>query len=118
MRSLSGKGRTSGGHFLPPYSPDLNPIEQLFVNLNQLMRKAECAQTFRQRARHAESQAALVRIYEQRLGACDRGCQSPLQSLSRQSSAGCLLTSVSPLQCVSSQLLLPATNRSLLGTRD
>src|ERR1700678_2827165 len=30
--------------FLPPYSPDLNPIEQLFVNLNQLMRKAERAE--------------------------------------------------------------------------
>src|ERR1700722_2125638 len=101
--------------FLPPYSPDLNPIEQLFVNLNQLMRKAERAETFRQRARHAESQAALVQIYEQRLGACDLECQSPPPSLSHQSRAGCLPTSVSPPQCVSSQLLWPVTSRSLLG---
>jgi transposase len=27
--------------FLPPYSPDLNPIEQLFAKLKHLMRKAE-----------------------------------------------------------------------------
>ena len=26
--------------FLPPYSPDLNPIEQLFAKLKQLLRKA------------------------------------------------------------------------------
>ena len=26
--------------FLPPYSPDLNPIEQVFAKLNHLMRKA------------------------------------------------------------------------------
>lgn len=26
--------------FLPPYSPDLNPIEQLFAKLKHLMRKA------------------------------------------------------------------------------
>ncbi len=26
--------------FLPPYSPDLNPIEQVFVKLKHLMRKA------------------------------------------------------------------------------
>jgi transposase len=26
--------------FLPPYSPDLNPIEQVFAKLKQLMRKA------------------------------------------------------------------------------
>ena len=44
----SHKGKTGGGRsdegslpiFLPPYSPDLNPIEQLFVSLNQLTRKA------------------------------------------------------------------------------
>lgn len=32
-----------GAHllFLPPYSPDLNPIEQLFAKLKHLMRKAE-----------------------------------------------------------------------------
>jgi len=27
--------------FLPPYSPDLNPIEQLFAKLKHLMRKAQ-----------------------------------------------------------------------------
>ena len=27
--------------FLPPYSPDLNPIEQLFAKLKHLIRKAE-----------------------------------------------------------------------------
>ena len=26
--------------FLPPYSPDLNPIEQVFVKLKTLLRKA------------------------------------------------------------------------------
>jgi transposase len=35
--------RKKGAHllFLPPYSPDLNPIEQLFAKLKHLMRKAE-----------------------------------------------------------------------------
>lgn len=28
-------------HFLPPYSPDLNPIEQVFAKLKTLLRKAE-----------------------------------------------------------------------------
>ena len=34
--------RAAGAHllFLPPYSPDLNPIEQLFAKLKHLMRKA------------------------------------------------------------------------------
>lgn len=34
--------RTSGSHmlFLPPYSPDLNPIEQVFAKLKHCMRKA------------------------------------------------------------------------------
>jgi transposase len=27
--------------FLPPYSPDLNPIEQVFANLKTLLRKAD-----------------------------------------------------------------------------
>lgn len=27
--------------FLPPYSPDLNPIEQVFAKLKHLLRKAE-----------------------------------------------------------------------------
>jgi transposase len=33
--------RAAGGHilFLPPYSPDLNPIEQVFSKLKHLMRK-------------------------------------------------------------------------------
>lgn len=35
--------RGKGAHliFLPPYSPDLNPIEQVFAKLKHLMRKAE-----------------------------------------------------------------------------
>jgi transposase len=35
--------RQAGAHmlFLPPYSPDLNPIEQLFAKLKHLMRIAE-----------------------------------------------------------------------------
>lgn len=35
--------RRAGAHllFLPPYSPDLNPIEQLFAKLKHLMRAAE-----------------------------------------------------------------------------
>ena len=34
--------RTAGGHLLllPPYSPDLNPIEQMFAKLKHLLRKA------------------------------------------------------------------------------
>ena len=35
--------RAVGAHliFLPPYSPDLNPIEQVFAKLKHLMRKAQ-----------------------------------------------------------------------------
>jgi transposase len=35
--------RNRGAHllFLPPYSPDLNPIEQLFAKLKHLMRRAQ-----------------------------------------------------------------------------
>jgi transposase len=35
--------RKAGAHliFLPPYSPDLNPIEQVFAKLKHLMRKAQ-----------------------------------------------------------------------------
>jgi len=38
-RAIRGKG----AHllFLPPYSPDLNPIEQLFAKLKHLMRKVQ-----------------------------------------------------------------------------
>jgi len=34
--------RAAGGKlfFLPPYSPDLNPIEQVFAKLKTLLRKA------------------------------------------------------------------------------
>ncbi len=33
--------------FLPPYSPDLNPIEQVFAKLKTLLRKADerCIET-------------------------------------------------------------------------
>src|SRR5262245_14906930 len=35
--------RAAGAHllFLPPYSPDLNPIEQVFAKLKALLRNAE-----------------------------------------------------------------------------
>src|SRR5271168_2888303 len=35
--------RAHGAHllFLPPYSPDLNPIEQVFAKLKHMMRKAQ-----------------------------------------------------------------------------
>ena len=35
--------RAAGAHllFLPPYSPDLNPIEQVFAKLKTLLRKAD-----------------------------------------------------------------------------
>jgi transposase len=35
--------RTRGAHliFLPPYSPDLNPIEQVFAKLKHLLRDAQ-----------------------------------------------------------------------------
>ena len=35
--------RAAGAHllFLPPYSPDLNPIEQVFAKLKHMMRKAQ-----------------------------------------------------------------------------
>jgi len=35
--------RTAGAHllFLPPYSPDLNPIEQVFAKLKHTLRKAQ-----------------------------------------------------------------------------
>jgi transposase len=34
--------RNAGAHlmFLPPYSPDLNPIEQVFAKIKHLMRRA------------------------------------------------------------------------------
>ena len=43
LRSHKGKAIRAAGAkllFLPPYSPDLNPIEQLFAKLKALLRKA------------------------------------------------------------------------------
>jgi transposase len=34
-------GGRAGSVFLPPYSPDLNPIEQVFAKLKHLIRAAE-----------------------------------------------------------------------------
>ena len=34
------RGRRRSTAYLPPYSPDLNPIEQLFAKLKALLRKA------------------------------------------------------------------------------
>ena len=41
-RAVRAAIRTAGAHllFLPPYSPDLNPIEQVFAKLKHLLRKA------------------------------------------------------------------------------
>jgi transposase len=41
-KAARGAIRKAGAHllFLPPYSPDLNPIEQLFAKLKALLRKA------------------------------------------------------------------------------
>jgi transposase len=48
LASLKGKAarkviRAKGAHliFLPPYSPDLNPIEQVFAKLKHMMCKAQ-----------------------------------------------------------------------------
>ena len=42
-RAVRAAIRSAGAHllFLPPYSPDLNPIEQVFAKLKHLLRKAE-----------------------------------------------------------------------------
>ncbi len=42
-RAVRAAIRRAGAHllFLPPYSPDLNPIEQVFAKLKHLLRKAE-----------------------------------------------------------------------------
>ena len=43
MNGLVAFGRRSAGaklFFLPKYSPDLNPIEQVFAKLKHLLRKA------------------------------------------------------------------------------
>jgi transposase len=42
-RAIRKAIRTAGARlfFLPPYSPDLNPIEQVFAKLKTLLRKAE-----------------------------------------------------------------------------
>ena len=41
-RAVRDAIRAAGAHrlFLPPYSPDLNPIEQVFAKLKHLLRKA------------------------------------------------------------------------------
>jgi transposase len=39
-QALEERGATL--RFLPPYSPDLNPIEKLFSKLKALLRKAAC----------------------------------------------------------------------------
>ena len=41
-RAVRAAIRDAGAHllFLPPYSPDLNPIEQVFAKLKALLRKA------------------------------------------------------------------------------
>ena len=43
LRDVFADLRQAGAHmlFLPPYSPDLNPIEQLFAKLKHLIRMAE-----------------------------------------------------------------------------
>lgn len=45
-KSVRAAIRNAGAHliFLPKYSPDLNPIEQVFAKLKHLLRKA-CART-------------------------------------------------------------------------
>lgn len=42
-RAARAAVRAKGAHmiFLPPYSPDLNPIEQVFAKLKHLMRNAQ-----------------------------------------------------------------------------
>jgi transposase len=35
------QAQSSSSCFLPPYSPDLNPIEQVFAKLKALLRKAQ-----------------------------------------------------------------------------
>jgi transposase len=42
-RSARNAIRAKGAHllFLPPYSPDLNPIEQVFAKIKHLIRAAE-----------------------------------------------------------------------------
>ena len=42
-RAVRAAIRKAGAHllFLPPYSPDLNPIEQVFAKLKHLMRRAQ-----------------------------------------------------------------------------
>lgn len=42
-KAVRGAIRAAGAHliFLPPYSPDLNPIEQVFAKLKTMLRKAQ-----------------------------------------------------------------------------
>ena len=43
IKRSQASNRDAGAHllFLPPYSPDLNPIEMMFAKLKALVRKAE-----------------------------------------------------------------------------
>ena len=43
MKAARAAVRARRAHliFLPPYSPDLNPIEQVFAKLKHMMRKAQ-----------------------------------------------------------------------------
>jgi transposase len=60
--------RIAGAHlmFLPPYSPDLNPIEQVFAKIKHLMRRAmertvEAAQPSRQTNAQTTSTGQVIR---------------------------------------------------------
>ena len=46
-RRCPGRDRSQGGilNYLPPYSPDLNPIEMAFAKLKTLLRKAAARTT-------------------------------------------------------------------------
>ena len=55
--------RAKGAHlmFLPPYSPDLNPIEQVFAKLKHLMRAADAATSRQHGERSANSSISFPR---------------------------------------------------------
>jgi transposase len=63
--------------FLPPYSPDLNPIEQVFSKIKQLLRSLAC------RTREAlwrTMQSVLDRVTTSDAANCFRHCGYTLQS--------------------------------------
>ena len=51
QQAITAVGATA--HYLPPYSPDLNPIEKLFSKLKTLLRKAAKRSTEGMRQRNA-----------------------------------------------------------------